>query len=245
MNRLLTIVYGAASYLLFLASFVYVVGFIAGIGVPRTLDAGLQAPLMEAVVVDLLLLGLFVVPHSVMARPRFKRWWTRFVPSTIERSTYVLVSSVLLFLLCWEWRPIPDLVWHVTSPAARLALVALHWIGWVTVLASTFMISHFDLFGLRQVWLAWRGRPYTESGFRTPLLYRLVRHPLMLGFLVAFWATPAMTAGHLLFALGMTAYILVALQVEERDLVAAIGPEYRAYQSRVPMLLPWPRPRRS
>jgi len=244
MKRFLAISYGAASYVIFLAAFLYAIGFVGNIWVPRSVDAGVAAPIGEAVAVNLLLLGLFAVQHSVMARPLFKRWWTRFVPPPIERSTYVLLASLALFLLYWQWRTMPAVVWDVTSPAGRLGLQVLFWLGWATVLASTFMINHFDLFGLRQVYLAWRGKPYTDLGFRAPLFYRLVRHPIMLGFIIAFWATPTMTAGHLLFAIVTTAYILVALQLEERDLVAALDNQYREYQGRVPMLSPWPRRRR-
>jgi protein-S-isoprenylcysteine O-methyltransferase Ste14 len=244
-TRLLTITYGAVSYLVFLAAFLYAVGFVAGVGVPRSVDHGITAPLGQAITVNLLLLGLFAVQHSVMARPGFKRWWTRIVPPPVERSTYVLLASSVLFLLYWQWRTMPAVVWQVTSAAAQYALWALFWLGWAIVLAATFMINHFELFGLRQVYLAWREKPHTDTGFRTPLLYRLVRHPLMLGFIVAFWATPTMTAGHLLFAIGTTGYILIALQLEERDLVAALGSHYREYRRRVPMLLPWPRRNKS
>ena len=240
MKRFLTICYGVASYAIFLVAFLYAIGFVGNIWVPRSIDAGIAASVGEAVVVNLLLLGLFAVQHSVMARPVFKRWWTRFVPPPIERSTYVLLASLALLLLYWQWRTMPAVIWDVTSPAARLGLQVLFWLGWATVLAATFMINHFDLFGLRQVYLAWRGKPYTHLGFRTSQLYRLVRHPIMVGFIVAFWATPRMTAGHLFFAVVMTAYILIAVQLEEHDLVAILGDQYREYRHRVPMLLPWP-----
>lgn len=240
MKRLLTFGYGAASYLLFVVAFLYAIGFVGGFVVPRTVDAGITAPVGEAVVVNLLLLSVFALQHSVMARPAFKRWWTRIIPQTIERSTYVLLSSLALFLLYWQWRTLPAVLWEVESVAGRLILWALFWLGWATVFASTFMINHFDLFGLRQVWLNWRGKPYSDIDFRIVLLYRVLRHPLMLGFIVAFWAAPTMTAGHLLFAGVSTAYILVAIQLEERDLVAALGDRYLDYRHRVPMLVPCP-----
>ncbi|MGA7055258.1 MAG: methanethiol S-methyltransferase [Mycobacterium sp.] len=240
MNRFLTISYGAVCYLIFLAAFLYMIGFVGNIAVPRSIDAGVAGPIGEAVAVNVLLLGLFAVQHSVMARPAFKRWWTRFVPPSVERSTYVLLASLALIVLFWQWRTMPTVVWNVTSPLGRLGLWVLFWLGWATVLGGTFMINHFDLFGLRQVYLAWRGQPYTDIGFRTPLLYRLVRHPIMLGFILAFWATPKMTTGHLLFATATTGYIVIAVQLEEHDLVAAIGAQYRDYRGRVRMFLPWP-----
>ena len=238
MTRLLTIGYGALCYIVFLAAFLYSIGFVANSVVPRSIDHGVTAPIVEALVVNVLLLGLFAVQHSVMARPAFKRWWMRLVPNTIERSTYVLLSSVALFVLFWQWRTMPAIIWDVTWQPGRVALWIVFGLGWVTVLLSTFMISHFDLFGLRQVYLAWRGTPYTSLDFRVSLLYRVVRHPLMLGFIVAFWATPTMTAGHLLFAAATTAYILIAIQLEEHDLAAALGDQYRDYRRRVPMLVP-------
>ncbi|MDZ4389993.1 MAG: NnrU family protein [Gemmatimonadales bacterium] len=238
MTRLLTIGYGAVCYVVFLAAFLYAIGFVGNIVVPRSIDHGVTAPLGEALVVNVLLLGLFAVQHSVMARPAFKRRWTRFVPTTIERSTYVLLSSLVLFLMFWQWRTMPAIVWDVTWMPGRVALWILFGLGWSTVLLTTFMINHFDLFGLRQVYLAWRGIPYSHLEFRTTLLYRVVRHPLMLGFIVAFWAAPTMTAGHLLFALATTGYILIALQLEERDLTATLGDRYRDYRGRVPMLIP-------
>jgi methanethiol S-methyltransferase len=238
MKRYLTIGYGAAAYLLFVAVFLYLICFVGGFVVPRTVDHAIAAPLVEAIVVNVLLLGLFGVQHSVMARQGFKRWWTRFVPPSIERSTYVWLSNAALVLLYWQWRAMPAVVWHVQQPAARTVVWGLFWLGWAIAFASTFMINHFDLFGLRQVFLAWRGKPYTELGFRTHLFYRLVRHPLMLGFLIAFWAAPTMTAGHLLFSIGITGYILLALQIEERSLVAALGDQYRDYRRNVPMLVP-------
>jgi len=238
MNRYLTIGYGAVCYVVFLAAFLYAIGFVGNLIVPRSIDNGVEASIGEAVVVNVLLLGLFAVQHSVMARPAFKRWWTRLVPKMIERSTYVLISSLVLFLMFWQWRTMPAIIWDVAWTPGRIVLWALFAAGWVTVLLSTFMISHFDLFGLRQVYLAWRGTPYTDLEFRTSLLYRVVRHPLMLGFIVAFWAAPTMTAGHLLFAVATTGYILIALQLEEHDLNAALGEQYRDYRGHVPMLIP-------
>lgn len=241
MKRYLTIGYGAAAYLIFVVSFLYAIGFIGGLVVPRTLDHGIAGPLWQAVLINTALLGVFAVQHSVMARPGFKKWWTRLVPTQIERSTYVLLSSLALLLLYWQWRTMPALIWDVRQPFGRWAMWVLFWLGWAIAFGATFMINHFDLFGLRQVYLAWRGKPYTELHFRTHLLYRLVRHPLMLGFLIAFWATPTMTGGHLFFSIGITAYILIALQLEERDLVSQLGDTYRAYRRDVPMLVPVPR----
>jgi protein-S-isoprenylcysteine O-methyltransferase Ste14 len=240
MNRFLTVGYGALCYAVFLAAFLYAIGFVGNIAVPRGVDRGVVAPIGQAVAVNVLLLALFAIQHSVMARPAFKRWWTRLVPSPVERSTYVLVASLVLFVLYWQWCTMPAVVWDLTSPLQRLGLWALFWLGWVNVLAATFMINHFELFGLRQVYSVWREKPHTDLGFRTPLLYRFVRHPIMLGFIMAFWATPTMTAGHLLFAVCTTGYILVAVQLEERDLVGALGDPYREYRSEVAMFLPHP-----
>ncbi|WP_166909021.1 methanethiol S-methyltransferase [Mycobacterium sp. DL440] len=238
MKRLLIIGYGIASYLLFVVSFLYAIGFVGNFVVPRTVDSGIAAPIAEAVLVNLLLLSVFAIQHSVMARPWFKDRWTRIVPQVIERSTYVLLSSLALLLLYWQWRTMPAIVWSVEPTAGRVILWALFWLGWGTVFASTFMINHFDLFGLRQVWLNWRGQPYRELRFQTVMLYRVIRHPIMAGFIVAFWATPTMTAGHLLFAAVSTVYILVAIQLEERDLVDDLGDQYRDYRHRVAMLAP-------
>jgi protein-S-isoprenylcysteine O-methyltransferase Ste14 len=238
MKRSVTLTYGATCYLIFLAAFLYAIGFVGNLVVPRSIDHGVAAPFVEAIVINVLLLGLFAAQHTVMARPAFKRWWTRLVPKTIERSTYVLLSSLALFLLFWQWRTMPAIIWDVSWLPGRTGLWVLFALGWATVLMSTFMISHFDLFGLRQVYLAWRGAEYTDLEFRTSLLYRVVRHPLMLGFIVAFWATPTMTVGHLLFAAATTAYILIALQFEEHDLTVALGDQYREYRRRVPMLIP-------
>jgi methanethiol S-methyltransferase len=237
MRRTLFMAYGLLAYAGFLATFVYAVGFVQRVAVPKDIDDGATGGAVAAVVVDLALLGLFAVQHSVMARPGFKGWWTRVVPAPIERSTYVLAATLALALLMWQWRPLPQTVWDLDG-ASRTLVAGLSWLGWLTVLGTTFLINHFDLFGLRQVYRHLRSRPPALPAFRTPLLYRLVRHPLMLGFVVAFWAAPTMSRGHLLFAVCTTAYILVALQLEERDLVAQFGDEYAAYRRRVPMLVP-------
>ncbi|OCB30833.1 hypothetical protein A5675_02950 [Mycobacterium malmoense] len=241
MKRYLTLGYGAAAYLLFLAAFLYLIGFVGNFALPRSVDRGLAAPLAEAALINAALVAAFGVQHSVMARPAFKRWWVRFVPPSIERSTYVLLSSAVLALLYWQWRTMPTVIWDVRMPAARALLWALFWLGWAIALLATFLINHFDLFGLRQVYLASRHQPYTSIEFRVRLLYRVVRHPLMLGMVIAFWAAPVMTAGHLLFSVGMTIYILVATQLEERDLVTSLGDQYSAYRREVSMLLPIPR----
>lgn len=244
MSRLLALLYGSACYVVFLATFLYAIAFVAGIGVPKHIDNGVPAPALVALAINLVLLSLFAVQHSGMARPGFKRWWTTFVPAPIERSTYVLASSLALIVLFWQWRPLPQLIWNVDDGIARWALYGLSAAGWLLVLTGTFLISHFDLFGLRQVWLHARGRTPVVGPFVTRAFYRIVRHPLMLGFLIAFWATPTMTAGHLLFALVTTGYIVLAVKyLEERDLVREHGDVYRDYQRRVPMLLPWPRRR--
>ena len=238
-GRLLILLYAITSYAVFLGSFVWAVGFVGNYNylTSKSIDVGVSSPLPEAIIVDVLLLALFAIQHSVMARPAFKRMLTRIIPAAAERSTYVLLSSLILLLLFWQWRPIPMSVWRVEG-AAAIVLTGLHWLGWVIALSSTYMIDHFDLFGLRQAIFALRGTDPTAQPFKTPLLYRLVRHPLMLGFLLAFWATPEMTVGHLLFAALNTAYILAGLQFEERDLVAAFGDTYQRYRRRVPMLLP-------
>jgi protein-S-isoprenylcysteine O-methyltransferase Ste14 len=239
MARAASLIYGAVCYLIFLGSVLYAIAFVGNVIVSKTVDAGPQVPLSEALVVNLLLLGLFAVQHSVMARPAFKRWWTKLVPAHVERSTYVLVSSLLLLLLFWQWRPMPEVVWQAHSSLVTAACWILFAAGWLVVLISTFLIDHFDLFGLRQVYLYARGRPYLPPPFRAPALYRLVRHPIMLGFLIAFWASPTMTWGHLLFAGMTTAYIVVGIWFEERDLRHTFGPAYAEYQQQVGMLMPW------
>ena len=238
MGGLLSVLYGVAVYVFFLATFLYTFFFFGAVFVPKTIDSGTAGPLGEALVVNTLLLGLFAVQHSVMARKRFKRWWTRIVPPVVERSTYVLASSLLLALLVWQWRPIPQTVWAVRDPALVLALQIVFWLGLTLVFASTFLINHFELFGLRQVFTRLLGREIPEQAFRTPLLYRWVRHPLYLGFLLGFWAAPVMSAGHMLFAAACTGYILIGIWFEERDLLEQFGERYRSYRERVGMLLP-------
>jgi protein-S-isoprenylcysteine O-methyltransferase Ste14 len=237
-SKIAVLAYGVVSYLIFLATFLYAIGFVGGLLVPMTIDSGPREPLSEALVVDLLMLGLFAVQHSVMARPGFKRRWTRLVPPPVERSTYVLASSLLLALVFWGWRPIPGIVWDAPWPSARMALWGVFGAGWLVVLISTFLIDHFDLFGLRQVYAYATGKPYSPPPFRTSALYRIVRHPIMLGFIIGFWATPTMTWGHLLFAVLTTAYIVVGVRMEERDLRHAFGRSYDVYRQRVPMLVP-------
>lgn len=237
MNRYLAVAYGTLCYILFLVVFLYLIGFVGGF-VPRSVDNAIVAPVGWAVLIDVVLVTLFALQHSVMARPAFKAWWTRIVPEPIERSTYVLAASLVLVVMFSQWRELPAVVWDITWQPARLVLWTVFGVGWAIVLASTFMINHFELFGLKQVFAAWKARPAVETGFRTTLLYRVVRHPLMLGFLIAFWAAPTMTAGHLLFAAVMTGYILLALQIEEHDLMAALGSHYTEYRKRVPMLIP-------
>ena len=237
MARAALFLYSLGAYGLFLAVFLYLVAFVGNLFVPRSIDVGPATDTGMAIAIDLLLIALFGLQHSVMARPAFKRWITQWLPAPIERSTYVLTGSLMLVLLFWQWRPIPATLWHVEGGLAAF-LWTLFAVGWVTALVSTFLINHFDLFGLRQTWMNLRDRPLKPMVFRTILLYRLVRHPLMLGFLLAFWFTPSMSAGHLLFALGMTMYILVGVHYEERDLVRALGKEYVQYRRSTPAFVP-------
>ena len=237
-KRLIFFAYGSVSYLIFLFTFLYAIAFVGGFAVPRQLDGTSVSPLPAAIAIDCALLTLFAVQHSVMARRWFKERWTQIVPWTIERSTFVLFASLALILLFWQWRPIGMTIWSVENPFIRAVLWSQFATGWLTVLVVTFLINHFDLFGLRQVWLPLVGKPYTPVGFRMPVPYRYVRHPLYFGFLLAFWMTPTMTLAHLVFALATTAYIVLAIQFEERDLVAEHGATYEAYRRRVPMLLP-------
>jgi methanethiol S-methyltransferase len=236
---LIAAVYGVVCYLVFLCSFLYAIGFVGDVFVPKTIDSGQSAAPAAALLIDLLLLGAFAVQHSVMARPLFKAVWTKIVPRPIERSTYVLISSLLLALICWQWRPLPSTVWNVSASGVPTGLLlAVFWLGWLTLLLATFMINHFDLFGLRQVYLRLRGLDYSPPRFTQRALYRIVRHPIMLGFLIAFWATPRMSFGHLVFSIATSGYILVGIALEEHDLLAAHGEQYRTYRSRVPMLIP-------
>lgn len=238
MGKLLALAYGGLCYAIFFGTFLYAIGFVDGLLVPKHVDSGEPGPLIPTLLINGALLGVFAVQHSLMARPAFKTWWTRFVPKPVERSTYVLFASLALALLFWQWRPLPQPIWSVTGLAADV-LWGLNLVGWTMVLTSTFLINHFELFGLRQVWAHYTGKPIQPAQFRTPLYYRAVRHPIYLGFAVAFWAAPVMSLGHLIFAIGATGYILVGIWFEERDLVAVFGDTYRAYQKKVSMLLPW------
>jgi protein-S-isoprenylcysteine O-methyltransferase Ste14 len=239
MAKFMAFLYGIVAYLAFAVTIVYAIGFIAGLVVPKTIDSGAVVPLTEATVVNLLLMSLFAVQHSVMARPQFKKWWTQFVPVAVERSTFVLFSSLALLLLFWQWRPVPAVVWQVSNPQIATSLLALGLFGWLLVFISTFLINHFELFGLHQVANHLAGKPMPAVRFRTPMLYNLVRHPIYLGFIIFFWATPVMTAGHLLFAVVTTAYIFVGIALEEHDLIAVFGDEYRRYRQRVAMIVPF------
>jgi methanethiol S-methyltransferase len=244
MGRIAILFYGIVAYVLAMASLAYAIGFIANLWVPKSIDSGPLVPLGEALTVNVLLLALFAVQHSGMARKGFKKSWTAIVPEPIERSTFVLVSGIVLWLLYWQWRPITDEIWRIDNAIGSRLLYAIYFIGWGIVLLSTFLINHADLFGLRQVTDHWLAKEAKAPEFRTPILYKFVRHPLYFGLLLAFWATPVMTTGHLLFAVATTGYILIGIFLEERDLVATFGDTYRSYRERVPMLLPW-RPRKS
>ena len=241
MGRLVALVYGILSYVFFFLTFLYAIGFVSGLVVPKTIDSGARAPLTESLLVNVALLTIFALQHSVMARPQFKAWWTRFVPKSVERSTYVLLATSALALLLWQWRPLPDVIWRIGDPRLARTIRGISCFGWLVVLTSTFLINHFELFGLHQVANNLVGKDMPPPRFKTPFFYRFVRHPIYLGFIIAFWAAPTMTVGHLLFAFATTGYILIGIFLEERDLVALFGDDYRNYKKRVAMLAPgWP-----
>ncbi len=240
MGRLLALAYGLVSYAIFFISFLYAIGFVWNFRVPKGIDGGAVEPFMISLLINLAILGLFAVQHSVMARPGFKEKWTKIVPKPVERSTYVLFTSLILLLLYWQWRPMPDPIWSVENTIGTNILWILSALGFLLVLLATFAINHFDLFGLRQVYLYFKGKEYTDVEFKTTLLYKLVRHPIMLGFIIAFWATPQMSVGHLIFAIGTTGYIFIGIFLEERDLLNHLGENYRDYRRRTPMILPVP-----
>jgi protein-S-isoprenylcysteine O-methyltransferase Ste14 len=242
MDRFIALLYGIAAYTLCVVTLLYAIAFVGDMPVPKTIDSGAVAPLGEALIVNLVLLSIFAIQHSVMARKAFKEWWTQFVPKPVERSTYVLFASLALVLLFWQWRPLPAVLWHVDQPQIAMAVIGLSHLGWLLVFSSTFLINHFELFGLHQVVNNMAGRPMAAPRFRTPLFYKVVRHPIYLGLIMAFWAAPTMTVGHLLFAAVTTAYIVVGILLEERDLTDLFGDDYRRYRNRVSMLLPWRKP---
>lgn len=238
LRRTLFLAYGIVAHVMFLGVFMYMIGFVGNIGVPKSIDSAPTSPFWYALLVNTGLIGLFGVQHSVMARPTFKQWWTRIIPEPIERSTYVLLSNLLVILLMWKWEPIGGVVWNVTEPVTRALLMSLFFSGWALIVFASLLINHFDLFGTRQVWLHFRGREYTHLPFRAPLLYAYVRHPLYVGWFLAFWATPMMTLAHLTFAILLTVYILIAVRLEERNLTEFLGPAYETYSRRVPRFVP-------
>ena len=237
--KFIAFLYGLVAYFAFFVTVLYAIGFVMGLVVPKTIDTGTESSTPESLIVNLLLMTLFAVQHSVMARKQFKQWWTQYVPKAVERSTYVLLASLALMLLFWQWRPMPAIVWQIDNPDVAVAIATLSLLGWVMVFTSTFLINHFELFGLHQVANNLTGRAMPTQRFRTPLYYKFVRHPIYLGFIIAFWAAPTMSVGHLLFAGVTTAYIFVGIFLEERDMVDLFGDEYRRYKQRVSMILPW------
>ena len=239
MKKLLSLVYGVLAYFFFFGTFLYAIGFVGNVGVPRSIDTGATAPLAVAVLIDAVLLSLFALQHSIMARHGFKMRWTKIVPWHIERSTFVVAASAVLALLLWQWRTIPGTVWDVRGTALGSVLTVTFWLGWGILLVSTFLINHFELFGLVQVWAYFRGQEVHRPAFKTPALYKMVRHPIYLGFVIAFWSAPVMTVGHLIFSVATTGYIVVGILFEERDLIHAYGEAYRTYRARVPMLIPF------
>lgn len=241
MTRVLIFVYGVVSYLIFFGAFLYAIVFVGNLFVPKSVDTGETTAFGTALVINAVLLGIFAVQHSLMARPAYKQWVTRIIPEAAERSTYVLLSSLALILLFWQWRPMNDIVWSVNNTAGRYILWAVFFLGWGLVLVGTTLINHFDLFGLRQVYLNLKGEEYTNLGFGRPFLYKIIRHPIMLGFIIAFWATPLMSVGHLVFAIATTLYILIGIMLEERDMAAAHGESYKQYRREVSMLIPIPK----
>lgn len=239
MKKILSLFYGLLCYLVFLGAILYAIGFVGNLVVPKTIDSKPEAQLLTAILVNTSLLLLFALQHSIMARPAFKSWWTRIIPEYLERSTYVLLASLCLLLLMWQWQPIGGIIWSVENNTVKNLLFITFLTGWAIVFLATFLINHFDLFGLRQVWLNFRGKPYSPPPFRVPMFYRFVRHPLYLGFLIAFWSTPVMTIAHLLFAVLTTGYILTAIRFEEKDLENHFGEKYKHYKKRVPKIIPF------
>jgi protein-S-isoprenylcysteine O-methyltransferase Ste14 len=239
MKRIPSLLYGVVCYLAFFGTILYAIGFVGNLIVPKTIDSAPQTPLIKALLVNAFLLLLFALQHSIMARPAFKKWWIKIIPEHLERSTYVLLASLCLMLMMWQWQPIGGVIWSVQNDAVKGLLLSLYILGWAIVFVSTFLINHFDLFGLRHVWLYFQGKPYAHLPFRVPIFYKYVRHPLYLGFLIAFWSTPVMTIAHLLFAILTTGYILTAIQFEEKDLQNHFGERYRNYKKLAPMIIPF------
>ena len=239
MKKIFSLFYGLVCYLAFFGTILYAIGFVGNLIVPKTIDGEPQVPLLTAILINASLLLLFALQHSIMARPAFKTWWTSIIPDHLERSTFVLLASLCLMLLMWQWQPIGGVIWSIENETVRNILLVVYLAGWAIVFTATFLINHFDLFGLRQVWLYFRGKPYTHLPFRVPLFYRFVRHPLYFGFLIAFWSAPVMTIAHLLFAVLTTGYIFTAIQLEEKDLMHVYGEKYRHYKKWVPMIIPF------